>query len=403
MNPIYPLLGLLLDGDRHGYGLKRTVDREFSPFWKIDFAQLYRSLAKMSQRGWVRVRVTSGRGGPERKIHTLTARGRAEFRAWLREPAHERDEFLVKTRLAAAARFPVSQLIEPQRTALEQQRAARTSTCHAARAEGDASRLVFADAALRETEAAVAALDLFAAITPRTKAATQSHGPIAIIGSDDPLLARLAHLAHASTRVVGSLNGLLALAQHDADMAGIHLRDAETGEYNVPFIQRLVPEEEIVLVNLAARENGLIVARGNPKNIRGIRDLARRGVSFINRQGGTGTRLLIHSKLRAARIDPHSVRDWERVAATHDGVAAAIATGAADVGAGLRASALAWGLDFIPLCEERYDLALTRASWESPRFRPILKAMHSLDLKYFAAELSGYDLTRCGRVVARIK
>lgn len=402
MNPIYPLLGLLYKDERHGYELKAIVDREFAPFWKIDYAQLYRSLARLSRERWVKTRTTASDNGPERKLYFLTASGRDIFRAWLTQPAHDHNEFLVKAHLANAAGIPVPHLVEPQRTALQREHTARAATYHTARAAGDASRLILADAALRETEAAFAALDLFSA-TLRLGTAASPHHQLAISGSDDPLLTRLAQSAHATTRVVGSLNGLLALAQHEADLAGVHLLDTETGDYNISFVRRLVPEDEIILVNLAMRENGLIVARGNPKNIRGVRDLARRGVRFINRQRGTGTRLLLYSKLRAARIAPRTLRDWERAASTHDGIAAAIATGAADVGAGLRASANAWGLDFILLGEERYDLAMPRALWESPRVRPMLETLHSKAFQQLASELTGYDLARSGRVIARIK
>ncbi|MDE3089402.1 MAG: substrate-binding domain-containing protein, partial [Chloroflexota bacterium] len=202
---------------------------------------------------------------------------------------------------------------------------------------------------------------------------------------------------------VGSLGGLLALAQHQADVAGIHLRDAETGEYNTPFVKHLLPEDEIILVNLAYRENGLMLARGNPQNIRGVRDLTRRGIRFINRPRGTGTRLLLYSKLRAARINPHSLRDWERTVTTHDAVAAAILTGAADVGPGLRAVAVEGGLDFIPLGEERYDLAIPQVDFESPRLQPLLTALHSAEFRRAAASFQGYDLAHSGRVVARVK
>jgi len=403
MSPLYPLLGLLTRGKRHGYELKAIIDQEFAPFWRIDFAQLYRSLNKMAENGWVRARVSAGHGGPNRKLYTLTARGRDAFQAWLAQPARDRNEFLVKVQLANAAGIPVSHLVEPQRTALTREHAARVSIYHTARAAGDASRLVIADAALRETEAAVAALDLVSATSPRSETAASPHRFIAISGSDDPLLTRLARSAHATTRVLGSLNGLLALAQHEADLVGIHLLDPETGDYNVPFIKRLVPEDEIIVVNLAVRENGLIVARGNPKNIRGVRDLTRRGIRFINRQRGTGTRLLIRAKLRAAHIAPQSLRDWEHAASTHDAVAGAVALGTADVGPGLRAVAAEWNLDFIPLGAERYDLAIPRAEFESPRLRELLNVLHSKAFLQQASDLQGYDLARCGRVIARVK
>ena len=404
MSPQYPLLGLLVRSGKYGYELKRIVDDEFAPYWRIDFAQLYRSLAKMTRNGWVKVHTERGADGPERKVYTLTARGRAEFDQWLAEPAQDRDEFFVKVRLAADCGVSIAHLVEPQRRVFENERAAHARRQRDAQAVGDAGRLVVSHVALRETEASLSALDLYAALAPTTRPTRgQTFATPVIIGSDDPLLARLAQLAHTSTQSVGSIGGLLALAQHQANVAGIHLLDAETGEYNVPFVKHLLPEEDIMLVNLAFRENGLLIARGNPKNLRSVRDLARRDVRYINRQRGAGTRLLVYSKLRAVHIDPHTLPDWDRVANTHDAVAGAIASGTTDVGPGLRAVAAEWNLDFISLGEERYDLAIPRADFESPRLRVLLDAFHSVQFRQTAQSFAGYDLARMGKVVARVK
>jgi molybdopterin molybdotransferase/putative molybdopterin biosynthesis protein len=224
-----------------------------------------------------------------------------------------------------------------------------------------------------------------------------------ITASDDPLLSRLAQTAQLPAHIVGSLGGLMALAQGQADIAGIHLLDVESGEYNLPFVKRLAPEEELVLVQLAVRENGLMFAPGNSKHIRGLRDLVRQEVRFINRARGTGTRLLLHTKLRAARIDPHAIADWERAAQTHKAVAAAILAGTADAGPGLRAVAAEWGLEFMSLGEERYDLLLARTTFESPRLARLLDVMHSAEFRRSGELLQGYDLSRCGRVMALIK
>jgi molybdate-binding protein/DNA-binding PadR family transcriptional regulator len=403
MIPIYPLLGLLLNEGKHGYELKRIVDQEFAPFWRIDFAQMYRSLAKMTREGWVKPHIESGEGAPDRKTYLITARGRQVFEKWIAEPARDRNEFFCKLRLATDAKLPVVQLLESQRAQFESERQTRQQTHQELRDAKNASQLVLAHAALRETEASLAALDLYESVTAPLHHDAKLLGVPVIIGSDDPLLARLAQIAHTSTQAVGSIGGLLALAQHQANVAGVHLRDAETGEYNVPFVKHLLPEDDIVLVNLAVRENGLLVARGNPKNIRGVRDLVRPGIRLINRQRGTGTRLLIYSKLRAAHIDPHALSNWERIANTHDAVAGAIASGVADVGPGLLAVAAEWNLDFIPLGEERYDLAIPHADFESPTLRVLLEALHDKVFRREASALKGYDLARCGRIVARIK
>ncbi len=406
ISPTHALLGLLVSGERHGYQLKRTVDQEFAPYWQIDFAQLYRSLAKMTQAGWVEARVERGEAGPDRKVYSLTPSGRRALEEWLAEPACDRAEFFVKARLATECGVSTKHLVESQRRAFEDEHARHADAHRIAKEAGDTSRLLIAHAALRESEASLAALDLVDAITPSASGSrkkTPRSSALVITGSDDPLLTRLAQLVRTSTNPVGSLGGLLALAQHQADIAGVHLLDAETGEYNIPFVKHLLPEDDIVLINLAFRQNGLIIARDNPKHIRTLRDLMRRDVRFINRARGTGTRLLLHSKLRTAHIDPQKITNWNHAVATHDAVGAAIATGAADVGPGLRATAVAWNLDFIPLGDERYDLIIPRDELESPRIEQMLSKLHSKEFRQAADNLAGYDLSKSGKVIARVK
>ncbi len=405
MNPSYALLGLLVRGERYGYDLKQTVDRDFAPFWRIDFAQLYRSLARMKQNDWIEFHVVPGAGGPDRKMYKLTARGRQAFKTWVQASVASRDEFFVKLRLANTAGVRIDHLVDTQRTILENERAERLSALHAARDGGDAGRIVLADAAYRETEAALTALNLWTKAAPAERKASARHRPadIVITGSDDPLLSFLARSSGFTASPVGSLTGLLILARREADVAGIHLLDLETGEYNAPFVKHLMPEDSSVLVNLAFRRNGLMIARGNPKNIRSVRDLTRDDIHFINRQRGAGTRLLLFSKLAAAHIDPHSLADWEHAVGTHEAVAAAIATGHADAGPGLEAIAAEWDLDFIPLGEERYDLAMLQETFDSGRVKPLLDALPSHEFRAKGGELRGYDLKRSGTIVARIK
>lgn len=406
MSPIYGLLGLLTTGERHGYELKGEIDREYAPFWRIDFGQLYRSLAKLTRLGFVKVRIAPGSGGPERRLYSLTARGRLAVTTWLEEPAQDRDEFLVKIRLASSAGLGISALVDARRTELENEKTERVQIHRAALEAGDAGRLLLAHAALRETELSNDDLDLCQSAIPGSEHGSgplSAHQQLTITGSDDPLLSRLAEFTHASAKVVGSLAGLLALGRHEADVAGAHLLDAETGEYNVPFVKHLLPEEDLVIVNLAFRENGLLLAPGNPKDVRKLRDLTRPGIRFINRGRGTGTRLLLYSRLRAARIDPHSLADWDRTVPSHESVADAIMSGRADVGPGLRAVAEEWGLAFIELGEERYDLVLTRQLYESERGRPLLDALHGAQFRHAAQAFPGYDLARSGKIIARIK
>ncbi len=404
LSPRHALLGLLARREMYGYELKRAVEKDFTPFWRIDYAQLYRSLARMRGAGWLRVRVKASPHGPDRKAYSITPLGRKELSAWLAQTAHNRSEFFVKLALAANHGEFSDALIAAQRKSFEETRAAEIAKHSAAREESNPSKLILAHAALKDAEASLAALDFSIAIFPtsRRKSAPIT-SPVIVAASDDPLLARLAQLAPIDVQSVGSIGGLVALSQHQADLAGAHLLDLESGEYNIPFVKQLFSEDDILIVNLAWRENGLILAPGNPQNIRSVRDVARSDVRLINRTRGTGTRLLLYGKLRAAKIDPHSLQGWERAATTHDAVAGAIASGKADVGPGLRAVADAWKLGFIPLNEERYDLIIPRAAFESPRLRPLLEALHSKEFRRAATNLIGYDLSRSGAIVAQIK
>jgi putative molybdopterin biosynthesis protein len=224
-----------------------------------------------------------------------------------------------------------------------------------------------------------------------------------IAGSDDPLFAWLTRELGFTTQIVGSYGGIWALQRRDADAATLHLQDADTHEYNAPFVRHLLPEGDWVLVNIAWRENGLIVARGNPRRIRGVRDLARRSVRIVNRQRDAGTRVLLMRELRRAGIDPASISGVERCVATHGAVADMIALGLADAGPGLRAAAAARGLDFVPLAPERYDIAFPREVFDSRPAQELFDALSSRAFHDEAARLQGYDLRDCGRVVAEAR
>jgi len=161
-----------------------------------------------------------------------------------------------------------------------------------------------------------------------------------------------------SSAHVGSMGGLVAIKNGEAHIAGTHLLDEQTGEYNIPFIKRLMPEKKVVLFNLVYRIQGFIVKKGNPKGIKGFEDLAREDVVFINRQAGSGTRLLLDKHLKELGIDPSKIKGYDRDEYTHMGIASAVLTGRADVGLGILSAAQALGLDFIPVTEERYDILI---------------------------------------------
>lgn len=212
-----------------------------------------------------------------------------------------------------------------------------------------------------------------------------------LMGRDDPF--RL-----ASTHV-GSMGGINALRNGSCHFAGAHLFDPETGDYNFPFIARFLEGVPVTVVNLAIRHQGLIVAPGNPMGIQGVQDLARKGVRFINRQRGAGTRILLDWHLREAGISPAEVAGYDKEEYTHMAVAANVLTGAADCGLGIHAAAKALGLDFVPLARERYDLLIPNAFLEEPRVRAVLDLLHTPAFAERIGNLGGYETTLMGRVM----
>ncbi len=228
---------------------------------------------------------------------------------------------------------------------------------------------------------------------------------IVAIGSHDLTLDLLAqHLAAKGKGLrlvsanVGSLSGLIALRRGECHLAGCHLLNADTGEYNRSYLQQYIPDLPVTLITLVGREQGFIVARGNPKGIRHIYDLADPAVLFINRQRGAGTRVLLDYQLTQAGLTPDNVRGYEREEYTHLTVAAAVASGAADVGLGIRAATAALELDFIPLVSERYDLAIPHEHRESSLLQPLLDLLHDRDFRAAVSDLPGYSIEEMGRV-----
>jgi putative molybdopterin biosynthesis protein len=196
---------------------------------------------------------------------------------------------------------------------------------------------------------------------------------------------------------VGSLAGILALRKGEAHFAGIHLLDPETGNYNSSYLERLLPGWDIALMNLVYRTQGLLVAKGNPLNITKLEDLARPGIRFINRQGGSGTRVLLDYLLNQKGIYKEGILGYEREEFTHLNVAVAIASGSADAGLGIQSAAEALGLDFIPIGEERYDLAIPREYLEEPRMQTLIKVVQSEEFKAEIVRLGGYDVRDTGK------
>ena len=228
------------------------------------------------------------------------------------------------------------------------------------------------------------------------------------IGSHDIALDVLANFlrknhpeATLSSAHVGSLGGLTALKRKEAHLAGTHLLDEETGEYNISYIERLLKGRPIVLVNLVYRQQGLIVAKGNPKNIEGVEDLVREDISYINRQRGAGTRILLDFKLKEKDIDSGAIQGYDREDYTHMSVAAAVASGSADAAMGILAAARALDLDFIPVVEERYDLCIPGEYYDTPYIQRLLEVMKMPEFRQDVESLGGYDLRDCGKEIWR--
>jgi putative molybdopterin biosynthesis protein len=225
------------------------------------------------------------------------------------------------------------------------------------------------------------------------------------IGSHDMTLDLVAQfLARRDRRLVsanvGSLGGLIALRREEAHLAGSHLMDPDTGDYNISYIRQYLPGKRLRLVTWVGREQGLIVARGNPAQIRSLQDLARPEVRFVNRQRGAGTRVLLDYHLKRLQIDPAGVVGYDQEEYTHLAVAAAVASGRADCGLGVTAAAQALGLDFIPLFNERYDLVIPSEHIESGLLLPLLDLMKDEPFRQAVAALPGYDIRQMGSLVA---
>ena len=195
---------------------------------------------------------------------------------------------------------------------------------------------------------------------------------------------------------VGSLAGILSLRKGEAHFAGIHLLDPETGEYNRSYLQRFLPGREVALMNLVYRTQVLIVPKGNPLNLKTLEDLAKPGVRFINRQGGSGTRVLLDYLLQKQGLSKEQILGYEREEFTHLAVAVAVASGAADVGLGIQSAAEALGLDYVLVGEERYDLAIPKEFLEEPRMKAMIEVIQSRAFQEDVLALGGYDVREMG-------
>ncbi len=227
------------------------------------------------------------------------------------------------------------------------------------------------------------------------------------IGSHDITLDLMAHyLAERQRRLasanVGSQGGLVALQRGEAHLAGSHLLDPKTGEYNLRYIRQYLPGVPVKVVALVGRQQGLLVLKGNPKGICSLQDLVIPGVSFINRQRGAGTRVLLDYQLVLLGLESASIQGYNQEEYTHLAVAAAVASGRADCGLGIAAAAQALDLDFIPLFQERYDLVIPAQYYESHLLAPLLALLQEPAFRQAVAGLPGYDVSPMGTLIASL-
>jgi putative molybdopterin biosynthesis protein len=229
---------------------------------------------------------------------------------------------------------------------------------------------------------------------------------IVIVGSHDNTLDVLADALKAapggftlSSSHVGSMGGLMALRRGVCHFAGCHLLDTEDGSYNVSYVDRFLKGTPVRIVHLVMRDQGLMVSPGNPKGIEGVNSLTRDDVSFINRQSGSGTRILLDYRLGQLGVDPKQISGYGDEEFTHMAVAAAVASGTADAGLGIQAAAKALKLDFIPVVTEQYDLVIPEVYFETEGVQTLLEIVQDEDFRKRVEALGGYDMARSGAVL----
>jgi len=229
---------------------------------------------------------------------------------------------------------------------------------------------------------------------------------VVIAGSNDlalELLVKNANSQHPRFTIsisnVGSLAGLIALQNGSCHIAASHLLDLETGEYNSSFIRKHFPDLKIVLLNMAHREQGLIVKSGNPLGITTLKHLANKKLTFVNRQEGSGTRVLLDYRLKDYGIDPADIPGYSKTAYTHMEVALEVFSGSADAGIGILAAARMLGLDFIPLAKERFDLVIPTEYFETGAVKALRAVLGSEEFKSNIVQMGGYETRDTGTIV----
>ncbi|MBU3144686.1 helix-turn-helix transcriptional regulator [Clostridium sp. CF012] len=199
----------------------------------------------------------------------------------------------------------------------------------------------------------------------------------------------------------GSYNGLYALYHGSVQITATHLWDGDTGQYNIPYVKRMLPGIAAIIVHLAKRMQGIYVAKGNPKGIKGLEDLKQPGIKIINREKGSGTRILLDEHLKRLGISTQSVAGYERECFSHLAVASTVSRGEADFGIGNeKTSQQVKGIDFIPLQTESYELVIKKEDIQKPYFQSVLQIIRSDEFKLELQGIGGYDLKDLGKITA---
>ena len=229
---------------------------------------------------------------------------------------------------------------------------------------------------------------------------------LVVIGSHDPLLDELADLIHSADRRlylssshVGSMGGIMAVRRGEAHAAGIHLLDTETGEYNKSYLRKYFPQGGVRLVRCVGRLQGLMLRKGNPLGLSDFSDIAREGLRYVNRQKGSGTRILADYLCGKHGVDPGSVLGYDREETTHNAVAVQIAENSADAGMGIFSAAKLYDLDFLPICTEEYDLLIPESLWDTRLVRQLIATLQSEAFRERIEAMGGYTLDRLGTCI----
>lgn len=205
---------------------------------------------------------------------------------------------------------------------------------------------------------------------------------------------------HAFRSYEGSYNGLYKLYQGKVSAATAHLWDGDTGQYNIPYVKRMLPGVQAVIIHLAKRMQGFYVAKGNPQKIRCWEDLTRSDITIINREKGSGTRVLLDEHLRKLGISPSKINGYKNECASHLATASAVARGEADVGIGNEKSGLqVKDIEFIPIQQESYELIIKKEDSNKPNYQAVLNVINSDEFKMELQGIGGYDITDTGKIV----